>query len=49
MILIALILDSLFAPCVSTRHLVIKNPLSQLAFPCERSKTTSANIERHEY
>ena len=34
MILIALILDSLFAPCVSTRHLVIKNPLSQLAFPC---------------
>ena len=49
MILIALILDSLFAPYVSTRQLVIKNPLSQLAFPCGRSKTTSANIERYEY
>ena len=49
MILTALILDSLFAPYVSTRHLVIKNPLSQLPFPCGRSKTTSANIERYEY
>ena len=49
MILIALIIDSLFAPCVSTRHLIIKNPLSQLAFPCGRSKTASANIERCEY